>query len=653
VSKFVIDPSSVDFNEIYADLEAYINSAPEALRWKDNYNNSAGKIIKEIVAGNATFKNLEAILARREAYLMSAENRSSVVGIAQYKGYSVFRGQNARITITLVPDFTGTLEKFSAIGTVKDTDLVLLENTPFISGQPVTIIATIGDVKEEIKTITSDRPNFFRFTRNIVSEDIDLFLNDNRVDFSNKMVDAENEKFVCLSNPFGSVDVFYLNKPSFTVKYGVNDQLKLKFVNLDNRDFELTDVTLSIGAASSMEFTSNYEEEESVEAIKVNAPIYSETQYVIRGREDYIKLFRLLETDVVSTNYVDISPMVVRLYYVRGDDLLYSPSEKAAIIDKLALNRNMGLQPPEIAEAVRCKIQINVAIQTFNISGTLPQDVSAIVDSYQNTLGVSIDFFDIENQIERFTDVKVARLTVGSTPWVAGQYYEPEQHVSPTVSNGFIYRAKDILRFSANVEPVWPTVVDDTVIDNELIWKCKYLERQCDPINPILPIIPPRSMWDNATSYSIGQIVIPTSLDIYEYEMVGFVHKSDAMEPTWPALAGGTASSKVGSEVRDNKILWRAIELVGSPTAWQATTQYNIGDIVIATDPSASDCVGLMFQAVSILGRTAGSQPTWPITVNDEVIDGTILWECRKEDVSPKKLRNDRYYKIQRTISIT
>jgi len=653
VSKFVIDPSSVDFNEIYADLEAYINSAPEALRWKDNYNNSAGKILKEIVAGNATFKNLEAILARREAYLMSAENRSSVVGIAQYKGYSVFRGQNARITITLTPDFTGTLDKFSTIGTVKDTDLVLLSSTPFISGQPVTIVATIGDVKEEIKTITSDRPNFFRFTRNIVSEDIDLFLNNNRVSISNKMVDAENEKFVCLSNPYGSVDVFYLNKSSFTVKYGVNDQLKLKFVNLDNRDFELTDVTLSIGTASTIEFTSNYESEESVEAIKVNAPIYSETQYVIRGREDYIKLFRLLETDVVSTNYVDVSPMVVRLYYVRGDGLLYSPSEKSAIIEKLALNRNMGLQPPEIAEAIRSKIQINVSIQTFNISGTLPQDVSAIVDSYQNELGVFIDFFDIENQIERFTDVKVARLTIGSTPWVAGQYYEPEQHVSPTVSNGFIYRVKDVLRFSANVEPVWPTTIDETVIDNELIWKCKYLERQCDPINPLLPIIPPRSTWDNATNYALGQIVIPTALDIYEYELVGFVHKSDAIEPTWPALAGASASSKVGEEVRDNKIMWRAIELVGSPTAWQASTAYEVGDIVVATDPSASDCVGLMFQAVSILGRSAGSQPSWPTTVNNEVIDGTILWECRKEDVSPKKLRNDRYYKIQRTISIT
>ena len=66
MSKFTIDPKEADFNEIYADVDAHVKSAPEAIRWKDDYNNSAGKIIKEMVAGNATFKKAEAILAREK-----------------------------------------------------------------------------------------------------------------------------------------------------------------------------------------------------------------------------------------------------------------------------------------------------------------------------------------------------------------------------------------------------------------------------------------------------------------------------------------------------------------------------------------------------------------------------------------------------------
>lgn len=652
-NKFTIDPKSADFNEIYSDVDAHVKSAPEAIRWKDDYNNSAGKIIKEMVAGNATFKKVEAILARREAYLMSAQNRSSVVGMAQYKGYSVFRGNNTRMTGVIIPDFTGTLPKLSVIGRVLDVDLVLLADTAFIEGTPVSCLLTVGDVKEDTKVITSDRPNFFRFYRNTASEDIDLFLNDERVEISNRMVDAELEKFVTLSNPFGSIDVFYLNKPSFTTRYTAGDVLKLRFVNLDDKDFQLSDVTLQIGQFQSLIFTSNFEEEETKEAIKVNAPIYAETQFLIRAREDYLKLFRLLETSIVSTNYKNISPMVVRLYYVRGDDVLYSQAEKASLISRLSINRNMGLEPPEIGDSIRAKIHLLVDIKVYQVSGSVPQDASAIIDEYQNKLGASLDFEEIEHDIEEFSTVKVARITIGSTPWISGQYYEAEQHVSPSTPNGLIYRAKDILRYTGVVEPLWPTTVGDTITDGDLIWKCKYLERQCNPITPILPIVPPRPEWEAVTPYELGQIIIPNSLDIYEYELVGFRNMSDVSEPVWPKREGLTAAQRVGAEVSDARLVWRTLELTGTPAAWSANTHYELGAIVISTNPTTQDTAGLMYQLVAVTGRTAGAEPTWPTLAEQTVVDGTIRWEARSATKSPKTLQKDRFYKIQRTIVLT
>lgn len=652
-NKFILDPKSVDFAEIYKDIDAYVKSAPEAIRWKDDYNNSAGKIIKEMVAGNATFKKIEAILARREAYLLSAQNRSSVVGIAQYKGYSVFRGQNSRMSAVITPDFTGTLPKLSVIGRVLDVDLVLLEDTAFITGVAKTISMTIGDVKEETKIIASDRPDFFRFYRNSVSEDFDLFLNDVRVSTSSRLVDAENEKFVTLSNPFGSVDVFYLNKPAFATRYGSGDELKIKFINLDSKVFQLSDVSLQIGAIVSITFESNFEDEETITSIKVNAPIYSETQFLIRAREDYIKLFKLLETSIVSTNYKNISPMVVRLYYVRGDGILYSQAEKAALVARLAVNRNMGLEPPEIGDAIRSHIHLIVEVKTYKISGTIPQDTNDIIDAYQDKLGATIDFFEIEHDIEEFTDVKVARITIGSTPWVLNSYYEAESHVNPLIPSGLIYRVKDILRFTGPVEPLWPTVVGDVIQDGDLLWKCKYLERQCNPSLPLLPIVPPRPIWTANEAYNLGAIIIPNALDIYEYELVGFRNMSDYTEPVWPKLEGALPVDRVGIEVGDSRLIWRALELIGTPSSWAGNSHYEIGDIVMASNPITSDTVGMMFQMVAVTGKTSGTQPNWPNTIDQTVVDGSIRWECRKPDIGPKTLSKDRFYKIQRTITLS
>lgn len=653
MSKFTIDPKEADFNGIYADIDAHIKSAPEAIRWKDDYNNSAGKIIKEMVAGNATFKKLEAIQARRESYLMSAQNRSSIIGMAQYKGYSVFRGRNSRLTGTMVPDFTGTLPKLSVIGRVLDIDLILLEDTAFIEGQPVEIHMTVGNLKEDETIIPSDRPNYFRFYRNVVSEDIDLFLNDSRVETSSRMVEAESGKFVTMTNPFGSVDVFYLNKDEFPVRYTSGDRLTLKFVNLDAKDFNLSDVVLHIGEFQTLSFTSNFEDEESKESIKVNTPVYAETQYVIRAREDYIKIFKLLDTSIVSANYKNISPMVVRLFYVRGDGVLYSQSDKESLIARLSLNRNMGLEPPEIGDAIRARIRLLVNIKVYQVTGTVPQDTNAIIDEYQNKLGVSLDFDEIEHDIEEFPSVKVARITIGADTWGPTNYIEAEHHVKPTAQNtGFIYRAKNILRFTGAVEPIWPTTIGETVIDGDLVWRCKYLERQCNPIIPTMPIIPPRPQWEASKHFNLGAVIIPNALDIYEYELVGYVNRTSTLEPVWPKLDGRSASEVVGEEVLEGRLVWRALEAVGAPSPWEPFKHYDLGSVVSATDAMASDTDGLMFQLVAITGRTHTSEPTWPTQLNETVIDGSIEWEAVREDVSPRTLEKDRFYKIERVITI-
>lgn len=651
-SKIIINPESLDYEDIYQDIEDHIEAAPESARWKDKFNNSAGNIIKEIVAGNALFKRREAIISKREAFWLYARERSSVIGGAQFKGYSVFRGTNVRISATIIPNFTGVLPRLSTVGTVLDEDIILLENTVFIAGEAITIPVTVGVLKEESITVPDDRPNVFRFTRTVVSEDIELGLNGTRVNTTRQLVEIGQERFAVITNPFGSVDVFYTNDELFSTRYQTGDKLTLIFVNTSSLVFELSDLEFSIGDASNILITQNRREEESIDTIKVNAPIYSETQYVVRSREDYAKIFRLLDSNIVSTDYENVSPMVVRLFYVRGDGILFTPSEKSSLLDRLILNRNMGLEPPLIDDPIRGRLKLAITVTTSQVSGTLLQDIDDILNRYNNLLGVTVDFIDIENQIEQLSNVRIARVEISSEMWQAQTRYETEFYVSPSTPNGFVYRVDSILRFSGNTEPSWPTTLDQTVTDGELVWRCKYLERQCDPNNPQLPLIPPRDVWESSKDYKLGDIVIPTVLGIFEYELVGFVNRSSGVEPTWPALGGGEIEDIVGQTVFDNRLIWRAIPLEGTPSDWSPNTTYEIGTVVVATDPQASDTEGVMFQLIGIAGQTGTTEPTWPTLIDEYIDDGSIRWQARLANQSPRKLNPNRYLSVERTITL-
>ncbi len=121
MSGFNISPSSVSFDEIKADLQAYMDSKPDAAKWKDFFDSQVGTTVVEMIAGLGTMLKYDAIVSRREAFPRYAQNRSSVVAYAESVGYSVFRGRNSVLKLTVVPNFTGVLTKYTIIGAVKQS----------------------------------------------------------------------------------------------------------------------------------------------------------------------------------------------------------------------------------------------------------------------------------------------------------------------------------------------------------------------------------------------------------------------------------------------------------------------------------------------------------------------------------------------------
>jgi hypothetical protein len=635
---FIINPNSIDRNQIKTDIRAFIDGLPDAAKWQDFFDSSQGTTIIDIMAGMGGFFAYNTIVARRENYIRNVTNRSSAVGIAGYLGYSAFRGTNSKLKLNVTPNFTGTINKKDILGSVQDKDIIALADTPVTSGIAVDIDVVVGSLLSEDITVPNAKPNSFRYSKKNVSSDIFLSLNGTEVPLSSTLIDATKEKFVAISNVFGSVDVFYLNTPTFTTKYDTGDTLTLEWIELGDLTFALADVSFDFGTLNTSEVTSNFIVQEDTDSIKINAPLFHETQFVIRGREDYLKNFQLIDTTLLDTDFRDISPSVIDLVYIRSDLSLFSAAEKAVLIAELATFRSMGLQPPTISDPVRVPLSLQVTATLANADGDPVTEITDKVNLRENILQKLINFGLLENEIESAANILIARPVIISATWSAALKVRKGSYITPTVDNGRIYRVNEFIYLSAGVEPTFPVVEGDLITDGEIVWEARAQQNLL------------RLDWLATTQYREGDIVVPTTPNNFEYVAVDFINLSGATEPVWPPLSGQTPAQVQGTLVEDGGILWMMLPQVGTPAVWTTATNYKTGSLIIPTNQTTSDMIGVMLQCVGFLGTTAGSEPVFPTTLDDLVTDGNISWEANDPQADPKKLGFNEYFTIATTV---
>ena len=63
-------------------------------------------------------------------------------------------------------------------------------------------------------------------------------------------------------------------------------------------------------------------------------------------------------------------------------------------------------------------------------------------------------------------------------------------------------------------------------------------------------------------------------------------------------------------------------ETLPQPSTWAASTAYSVGDYVIPTTPNG------YFYVCTVAGTSDTSEPTWPATIDDTVVDNTVTWKC-------------------------
>ncbi len=633
----IIDPEYLSQEEIKQVLIEFVQSKTDYASWKDFYESNTGTTFIELLANFGSYNSYHTMVNRRENYLFDAKIRSSHIATSESLGYSVFRGKNDHLKLTFTANSNIGISKFDTVGTAAGYDLVSNEDKNVVFGETVTIEVIVGNKVEESITVSTEDIIVFRYLSEKVSEDFVLTLNDSVLPTSKLVVDMTRDKYITLTNSLSSLDVLYFNrfppeywignKPynpnefitpnyawrsSFTYSedsvamksnysyddfyykcitigggesgttepvwpveagqtivdgaitwecvgvlqgniyfqsitstvqasgntepdwpinigaeiteglltwkavrsyeysnfpYRVSDELKLTFIELVDLEYSDSDIELYYGTVDAILVENRYVEPETMENIKVNAPLFHETQKRIRGRYDYLKSLKLIMDNVADTNGRDITPAVVGLTYCKEHTTLLWENS-------LAIKPNQQLMPSIPNNYIYTCIS---AIEGYTHSSTYGLSDSG-EPTWPTTLGEQVTDFQIVWEAIAHSGVPDI--------WEADTEYNQNTIIQPTVFNGFMYIPAEF-----NTEPVWPVVIGSTIIDGDLEWECTetiFLGGYYAPI------------WKGDQEQIIGDYIIP-SLDIgffYRCSVAGITDIDT--EPTWPMTIGNT-----------------------------------------------------------------------------------------------------------------
>lgn len=303
--------------------------------------------------------------------------------------------------------------------------------------------------------------------------------------------------------------------------YTTGDILTLDYIELANVSYDSTSVKLDKGKITVVTLSSSYEDSESIESIRTNAPLYHETKYVIRGRNDYAKILKELTPSVLDVSSFDKSPAVVQLSYVKNHTTnLWRMNQIFSKGDKVLSSNANGM--------------IYTALNAGR-GGTSNRGLSGVEEPIWNTdiTNHPTDAFTYDNQLKW-----LAYNRTGTPPqWQANTYYSLGDIIQPTAANGLMYEL--VVVYS---EPNWPTELGSTVVDNEVTWQCTdsiYLGGY-DATYRV-----------QERQYSVGDFVVPVVPNGYYYRCKT-AGTTGVYEPNWPTTICFT--------VPDGSVVWECYD---------------------------------------------------------------------------------------------
>ncbi len=552
MSEFIIDPQTVSWKELVKRLRAFLLSKPDAAAWKDFYDSGAGTTLIELTSGYAAFAKKDLITNRRETYLRYAKNLSSIIGISGNYGYSSFRGRNTHNRIKVLANQNRAIHKFDIIGSVKNINILSLDNYSLLNGQLTTIDIVIGNIEQSILTAQDDKLQVFRFINDLVSEDYRVKVSNVEVPLSGEIIKLIDDFYVSISNAFGGIDLFYLNQGDYG--YTSLTDIVLDYVVLNDLSYDFPgDLKFLYGEIQPLinspgiddtQILSFYTPPEAKDSIKIKAPLRFETQKVIRGRDDFRKTFKLLNSEFLDTNGYDVSPAKVELTYLKSNLSNLTTNEKNAYFDTLNSFTNYGVWLYKISDPIKVQYTLTIELKAYQ-NGDTSNIVNNILEIFayehapsspinedtriqrrEKNLEGEIDLEQIEHELDNVDSIKISRVTVKTTVYQVSTLVIRGVFKTPTSDNGKIYECVKAGTTSSS-EPDFTTNEGDLTIEG-------------------LPF------WSLSTAISVGDIYLPTTNNNRAYRATVGGNTSNSNEPTWSVVLGDT--------IPDGNVVWTCID---------------------------------------------------------------------------------------------
>ena len=568
---------SLSITSVFNSIVNFFRSQENNSRWRDLTTGSEGSFLIRMLSNVFSAISYRIVAQSRENYLSTAALPSSNIGIAVNLGYSVSRGSNLKRLAYLTPNGNYTFPKLSVIGTYsQDYDIITLEDIELTEGVPTTVKTVVGKIKEEsFTTGTSDIKVFSLFTTGI-SEDYILYLDSTEVPTTDKIKEMRDDKYLVRTNPYSSVDIAYLNSfPGFQYKYGTGSEITIRYVEL--ADVEVQPYTADMftyGTLTNVGTISNFTPFETVEDIKVNAPIDYEVQNLIRSKADYAYRLREEVAAVKEVNWEALTPTYTLITYLKDDLTLLTEEETESFKEILKQENYFGTPLPDITpprrEVAFLNIQLKLTSKYKNIAD-VNLDVQNIIDNfYTNTLGVTLNIYDLERELEKLSYVKYARVGHVLNDRIAGQNYQLGYILN---KDDKFYMAIKILGTSGNSEPNWNVPVNplkqvDTGLetaDGTLYWRAYKRLPNMDSL--VL------TEWESNTQYGIGDYVYSNNIPGYMFKCVDLVKSSGNTAPDLTYV-------EMGDFVVDGNIVWVVKDYNELASSRVSLRNYRLGDIV-------------------------------------------------------------------------
>lgn len=674
MANFIISPYAISFNSIKNALQNYINDKNVSSvldTWSDFYTAGAGQTIIELDAAVASFYAFHFLIGRREAYLPVAQNYNSIIGGAASLGYSASRGHNVKVAVKIIPNTTKTLNKWDIVGSFAEYDIVLMETVTIKKDEEVTLKGVIGNSTAQSITITSPEVQQFTFTANDTTDDVRLILTDREVPYTTELKDAMDDKYILLTNPYGSVDIFYLNQSGNHVSYGVKrgseygwtyasgvegatvdstaniykdiiqssainndgsfvytgttytsnysyatqDVLYLQYIQRNTLKYSsvsASNISIDDGDVVDVSLIEDFKDVQSKESVRLAASVYHETNNVVRARKDFSKILLQNNTlNLIDANDKDINPGLMAVTYLREDGSLLTTAEKERYME--SVTKVSPDSVPNIFIEDPVPVVRTLAISFWQKTGeTLPANVDEyiqnIVDSYKNKLAPLLDLEAIENELEKIPGVKVARVDFGSQEYNVNTKYKLYDIVEvPDILVGDEYQTWNMLNIKVQTKSGEDT--PDWGSASEYGEEVIDSNLVWEKSNKYISSIPYR--WKQKGDFNMYSD-IAVGYNIYP-------NCTSNTEPTWDR------TNVVDGNVTFNKVKTYDYVL----PEWEEHHPY-LEDSYVLIKNNKHHAV---YKVTGLLSKSSASEPDWAVEeIDDTIQDNAIRWNYKFDE---------------------